>query len=107
VPPSRLPLCGPAGGNPVGGRRVDIERANHRFAFQEVLYRFLYFLIFGTVIFLRVLPRFPKTQRQYAIVLFVRDQNCLIDEAFLFLEDGQYYVVDGVGELFVLDWFSG
>jgi hypothetical protein len=45
-----------------GGRTMDIERANHGFGFQQVLNHFFYFLIFGTVINLRVLFGLPKAQ---------------------------------------------
>src|ERR1700687_2132434 len=62
-PPTQTPfLGGLTAGDCVSGRAVDIERANHGFGFQEVLNHFLYLLIFGTMIFLRVLPCLPKAQ---------------------------------------------
>jgi hypothetical protein len=59
------------------------------------------------MILLGILLCVPETESQDSIVIFVRDENGLIDETFLFLQDWQYLVSDGFGKLFVLAWLGG
>ena len=91
----------------MGCRGVNVERANHGFGLKEVPYHFVHLLVLRSMIFLRVLFGVPKAQGQDTIVLFVGDEDCLIHEIFLFLQDRQYLVIDGLGELFIFTWLGG
>src|SRR6266850_1123114 len=94
-----------ARGDPEVGRTVDVERANYWFGLKQVPNRFMHLLVLGAVILLRIFFGVPKAQCQHAIVLFlVGDEDCLIHEALLLLQDRQYFVIDGVGELSILAW---
>ena len=80
---------------------MDLIRANHGFEFKEVLKLFTHFRVLRAVILLCILFGIPGAQSQDSIVIFVGDENRLIHETFLFLQDRQYFVIDGVGELLI------
>ena len=75
---------------------MNLERANHGFGVKEVLKRFTHFWVLRAVILLRILFGIPEAESQDSIVVFVGDENGLIYEAFLFLQDRQYFVIDGL-----------
>jgi hypothetical protein len=86
---------------------VDLECANYGFGVKKWPNCFLHFRVLRAVILLRILSRVPEAKCHDTVIVFVRDQNHLIDKAFLFLQDRQDFVIDGGGELFILSWLGG
>jgi len=89
------------------GRTVDGERANHWFGFQQVPNCFMHLVVLGAVILFGILFGVPKALCENTIVFFIRDENCLVYKAFLFLKYRENFLVDRVGELSVFAWLGG
>ena len=92
-------LGGFAGGDPVGGRGVYIERLDDRFGFEQVFQHFMDLGILLLVVAFGILLAVPKAQCQDTIRLRVRHKHGLVDEAALFFQYWYDFFVDGFGKL--------
>jgi hypothetical protein len=84
---------------------VDIERANHGLSLKEVLNHFMHFVVFRAMILLKHPPWCSKSSGTGHDCHLCRRRE--LSQAFLLLQDRQYFVIDGVGELFILAWLGG
>src|SRR5438552_8994512 len=93
--------------NLVGGRAVNVERANHGFGLKVVPQRVVDLLVLLAVILLGILLCVPKAESQNLIALRVRDEHNLVDEAALFFQNRHCFFIDGFGEFFRLAGLAG
>src|SRR5712691_4468596 len=91
----------------VGGRAVNVERANHGFGLEEMPQGVVDLLVLLAVILLGILPCVPKAESQNLIALRVRDEHNLVDEAALLFQNRHCFFIDSVGEFFRLAGLAG
>jgi len=91
----------------VGGGGVDIEGANLRSRFEQMLYGLLHRVELLALVALGILSRQPEAEREDAIRLRVRDDHSLVHESGLPPQNGQDLVINRVAQLACLSGLAG
>jgi hypothetical protein len=85
---------------------MDLERTDNRFGLEQGLQSFANTVVLLPLITLCILSRLPKTERQDAIRVGIRDDNNFIRKTRLFFQDRYYLVVDRAGKFSCLALFA-